>query len=79
MPSSTYSAEMQAELREMVGHRLGPVLRPDTIIPVQALPKTRSGKIVRASIKRKYLGEPVGDLSSVENPDALEQIKSVKA
>ncbi len=78
MPSSTYSAEMQAELREMVGHRLGPVLRPDTIIPVQALPKTRSGKIVRASIKRKYLGEPVGDLSSVENPDALEQIKSVK-
>ncbi|HNN63724.1 MAG TPA: AMP-binding protein, partial [Candidatus Obscuribacter sp.] len=76
MPNSTYSAELEAELREMVGRRLGPVLRPDTVIAIGALPKTRSGKIVRGSIKRKYLGEPVGDVSSIENPDALNLIGS---
>ena len=50
------------------------MLKPDAILPVKALPKTRSGKIVRGTIRRKYLGEPVGDLSSVENPDALDYI-----
>jgi len=39
-----------------------------------ALPKTRSAKIVRGIIKKKYLGEDIGDISSVENPDAIEEI-----
>lgn len=66
--------DLEKELKEMVGHRLGAVLRPEKIFGVPALPKTRSGKILRGSIRRKYLGEPVGDLSSVENPDAFEGI-----
>lgn len=76
MPGVSYSKDVEAQLRDMVGKRLGATLKPDTIIAIQSLPKTRSGKIVRASIRRKYLGEAVGDLSSIENPDALELIGS---
>jgi len=71
MPGQTLTDEMTAELRTMVGVNLGSTLRPDTIVAVSALPKTRSGKIVRGTIKRKYLGQDAGDLSSVENPEAL--------
>lgn len=74
-PNVPESPELEKELRYMVGDRLGAVLRPEIIHFVPTLPKTRSGKIVRATIRRRYLGEPVGDLSSVENPDAIESIK----
>ena len=46
----------------------------DEVHFVAALPKTRSAKIVRRLIKMKYLGEELGDLASVENPQALDEI-----
>jgi acetyl-CoA synthetase len=49
-------------------------LKPEKVIFLSALPKTRSAKIVRGAIKKKYLGKDLGDLSSVENPDALNDI-----
>jgi acetyl-CoA synthetase len=67
---------LRGELAETVVGALGKTLRPRRIEFVQALPKTRSAKIVRAAIRRRYLGLPPGDLSSVENPDALESIPS---
>ncbi|MCC6272479.1 MAG: AMP-binding protein [Deltaproteobacteria bacterium] len=66
---------LAAELSEKVGEVLGKTLRPEKVIFVPALPKTRSAKIVRGAIKKRYLGKPLGDLSSVENPDALEAIQ----
>jgi acetyl-CoA synthetase len=45
---------------------------------VDALPKTRSAKIVRGVIKRRYLGEDVGDVASVENPAAIDGIAHPK-
>jgi acetyl-CoA synthetase len=51
---------------------MGPAFRPREVIVVAELPKTQSGKIVRRLIRRKYLGEPLGDLSSVANPWSLE-------
>lgn len=62
-------------LRATAADKLGHVLRPEKVHFVKALPKTRSGKIVRGSIRKKYLDQPVGDLSSVDNPEALEGIK----
>jgi acetyl-CoA synthetase len=50
---------------------LGPTFRPREVIVVSELPKTQSGKIVRRLIRQKYLGEPLGDLSTVANPWAL--------
>lgn len=66
------SEEMKKELKIKVGSKLGKTLTPEEIKFVKALPKTRSAKIVRGAIKKKYLGQPLGDLSSIENPDALE-------
>ena len=51
---------------------LGPTFRPREIVVVAELPKTQSGKIVRRLIRQKYLGEPLGDVSTVANPWALE-------
>ena len=51
---------------------LGPTFRPREIIVVGELPKTQSGKIVRRLIRQKYMGETLGDLSTVANPWALE-------
>ena len=51
--------------------QLGKALAPRHVFVVSALPKTRSGKIARGAIARAYLGQPPGDLSSLENPAAL--------
>jgi acetyl-CoA synthetase len=50
---------------------MGPAFRPREVIVVAELPKTQSGKIVRRLMRQKYLGEPLGDLSTVANPWAL--------
>ena len=73
-PGVTPSDELRKELKTKVGAKLGKTLTPDEIKFAGALPKTRSAKIVRGAIKKKYLGQPLGDLSSVENPDALEAL-----
>ncbi len=51
---------------------LGPMFRPREVIVAHELPKTQSGKIVRRLIRRRYLGEPLGDLSTVANPWSLD-------
>jgi acetyl-CoA synthetase len=73
-PGVQSSDKLLEELLKQVSHKMGSALKPEKIHIVGALPKTRSGKIVRGSIRKKYLGQPVGDLSSVDNPDALEEI-----
>jgi acetyl-CoA synthetase len=50
---------------------LGPTFRPREVLVVAELPKTQSGKIVRRLMRQKYLGEALGDLSTVANPWAL--------
>ena len=52
---------------------LGAAFRPREVIVVTELPKTQSGKIVRRLMRQKYLGEPLGDLSTVANPSALDE------
>ena len=54
-----------------VAEVLGPMFRPREVIVVTELPKTQSGKIVRRLMRQKYLGEPLGDLSTVANPWAI--------
>lgn len=54
---------------------MGPTFRPHAIYIVPELPKTQSGKIVRRLIRQKHLGETLGDLSTVENPAALEHFR----
>jgi acetyl-CoA synthetase len=56
---------------------MGKPLAPKAVHIVSALPKTRSGKILRGMILRVYTGQPVGDLTSVENPHTLDTIKTL--
>jgi acetyl-CoA synthetase len=73
-PGSLGSPTLSTELISLVADKLGHSVRPEAVHFVEAMPKTRSGKIVRGSIRRKHLGQPAGDISSVENPDALDRI-----
>jgi len=53
---------------------LGKAFKPDRVLFVSALPKTRSAKIVRRAVRAKALGQDPGDLSTLENPESLEAI-----
>lgn len=64
-------------LREFVANELGKPLRPDRIHFVAALPKTRNGKVVRRAIRAAYLHEDTGDISALENPGVLEEIRKL--
>ena len=52
----------------------GKAFKPDRVVFVPGLPKTRSAKIVRRAVRARALGTDPGDLSSLENPEVLEQI-----
>lgn len=60
------SDELKEELRQQVRKEIGPIATPDEIEFVNSLPKTRSGKIMRRVLKAKELGQPVGDVSTLE-------------
>jgi acetyl-CoA synthetase len=62
----TPSEALQQELRNHVRGTVGPIASPDDIEFVDSLPKTRSGKIMRRVLKAKELGQPIGDLSTLE-------------
>ncbi|MFL5918686.1 MAG: AMP-binding protein [Gaiellaceae bacterium] len=62
------------EISDAVSDELGKAFRPDRIVFVSALPKTRSAKIVRRAVRARVLGKEPGDLSSLENPEALQEI-----
>ena len=57
---------------------LGKAFNPDRIVFVSALPKTRSAKIVRRAVRARVLGKDPGDLSSLENPEALDEIAEMQ-
>ena len=57
-----------------VTNELGKAFKPERVVFVPALPKTRSAKIVRRAVRAKALGQDPGDLSTLENPDVLEEI-----
>jgi acetyl-CoA synthetase len=63
-----------ARVAQAVSDELGKAFKPERIVWVSSLPKTRSAKIVRRAVRAQALGTDPGDLSSLENPDALEEI-----
>ncbi len=61
-------------LKDLVATRLGKPLRPHAVEFVADLPKTRNAKVMRRVIRSAYLNEDPGDLSSLENPAAVDEI-----
>lgn len=67
---------IQTELKKWIREKIGPIADPKNIFVVRGLPKTRSGKIMRIVVKALALGEPVGDISTLEDESAVEDIKA---
>jgi acetyl-CoA synthetase len=70
------SDELSGELASLVADRLGKPFRPERVVFVPALPKTRSAKIVRRAIRATVLDEDPGDVSTLEDPAALDAIRA---
>jgi acetyl-CoA synthetase len=60
------SEHLSDDLRDHVGHEMGPIAKPARIEFVELLPKTRSGKIMRRLLRARALGLPEGDISTLE-------------
>jgi len=74
-PAREPSDALRDSITGTVGDELGAPFRPREVLFVDALPKTQSGKILRRAIGATYRGEGLGDMSSIENPDALSAIE----
>ena len=68
-------AALQADVMKLVDARLGAVARPSRVVFVSALPKTRSGKLLRRAMQAVAEGRDPGDLSTMEDPAALAQVQ----
>ncbi|HNQ13908.1 MAG TPA: hypothetical protein PKM58_00005, partial [Pyrinomonadaceae bacterium] len=69
---------LEAELKRLVAKDMGKPLTPSKIHFVSALPKTRNAKVMRRVIRAAYLGEDAGDLSALEDPKAVDEIRQQK-
>src|SRR5262249_22515699 len=67
-------AAFRKEIMETVDRELGAIARPGQVHFVTVLPKTRSGKLLRRSIQALAEGRDPGDLTTIEDPAALDQI-----
>jgi acetyl-CoA synthetase len=65
---------LRTEIAEAIVRALGKALKPEAVRFVGDLPRTRNAKILRRVIRARYLGRPLGDLTSLENPTAVEEI-----
>jgi acetyl-CoA synthetase len=75
---STDIPEFVTELKQLVAKDMGKPLAPSKIHFVSALPKTRNAKVMRRVIRAAFLGEDAGDLSALENPQSVEEIKGLR-
>jgi acetyl-CoA synthetase len=75
-PSGDQAKEIAKTLRDWVGKDIGPIAKPDEIRFGDNLPKTRSGKIMRRLLRALAKGEEITqDVSTLENPQILDQLK----
>ena len=70
---------LEGEVMKVVDSQLGAVARPARVLFVGALPKTRSGKLLRRALQAVAEGRDPGDLTTIEDPSALQQVKDLVA
>jgi propionyl-CoA synthetase len=80
-PRSVETAEqrskLEAEVMKQVDGQLGAVARPSRVLFVTTLPKTRSGKLLRRALQAVAEHRDPGDLTTMEDPGALQQVKEL--
>ncbi len=75
-PREVDDPELRRSISDKVVEQMGKALRPEAIHVVSDLPRTRSGKIMRRVARAAYLGTDPGDLSALDNPLAVEAIRT---
>ena len=78
-PGAGEDPDLTAAIASTVAGQLGKPLKPERVAVVAALPRTRSGKVMRRAIRAAWLGLDPGDLSSLDDPGSLESIRAVAA
>jgi acetyl-CoA synthetase len=76
--SAPETETLRGQVDAAITRALGKALKPEKVLIVRELPKTRSGKIMRRVIRSLYLGTEPGDLSSLENPSSLDEIRAAR-
>jgi len=71
--------KLEGEIMKVVDQSIGAVGRPARVRFVTVLPKTRSGKLLRRAIQAVCEGREPGDLTTMEDPGALQQIRDLLA
>jgi acetyl-CoA synthetase len=66
-PGFTASEDLELDIMNYVRKKLSPLAMPQEIEFVEKVPKTRSGKILRRVLKARELGQPIGDVSTMED------------
>jgi acetyl-CoA synthetase len=74
-PGIEGSEELRGELKSRVVKAMGKPLAPKAILFVSDLPKTRNAKVMRRMVRAAFLGDELGDTSSLVNPEAVEEIR----
>lgn len=75
-PGYAASEDLRAALDALVVAELGRPLKPQAVLFAESLPKTRNAKIMRRLIRAAYLGQDLGDISSLEDPAAIDAIRA---
>ncbi|MDC0438266.1 AMP-binding protein [Nitrosopumilus sp.] len=78
VPENKNEINLETDIIEHINKKIGKIAKPKLIFQLSDLPKTRTGKIMRRLLKAKLTGNPLGDLSSLENPDILKEIDKFK-
>jgi propionyl-CoA synthetase len=71
--------KLEGEVMKLVDEQLGAVARPARVRFVGVLPKTRSGKLLRRAIQAVCEGRDPGDLTTMDDPAALQQIRDMQS
>ncbi len=77
--NATGRMKLEGDIMKVVDGQLGAVARPSRVLFVTALPKTRSGKLLRRALQAVAENRDPGDLTTIEDPSALQQVKDLVA
>jgi acetyl-CoA synthetase len=77
-PNYAPSDALRGEIEAAIVHQLGKSLKPEAVRFVGDIPRTRNAKILRRLVRKRYLDEPLGDTSALENPAALDEIAAAR-
>ena len=70
-------SNLEKTVSDFISQKIGKVAKPKFVFQLTDLPKTRTGKIMRRLLKSKLLGKELGDLSSLENPQILDEVPKI--